>query len=254
MSNGQSTLQQIITELARFPLAFQPGSRWHYSMSIDVLAHLIEVISNQSLQSFLKHRFFDPLGMPDTAFEVPDSKKHRLATMYGHPDVASNTFSNILNAWSEGKRGQVNVEETYPANSPNFARGGHGLFSTATDYLRFAQMLLNRGKLDGVRLLSPKIVDFMHMNHVSPKLLPCEIAGIPRLGYGFGLGSRVRLNVAEAGVPGSIGEYGWAGAARTYYWVDPQEELIGVMMTQFMMAVDFLDRDFQVLAYQAMLD
>jgi CubicO group peptidase (beta-lactamase class C family) len=94
----------------------------------------------------------------------------------------------------------------------------------------------------------------MHMNHLPAKLLPFEISGIPRAGYGFGLGSRVLLNVAESGLPGSVGEYGWAGAARTHYWVDPQEEVIGVMMAQFMIGVDFLDKDFQTLAYQAMVE
>ena len=255
MGDGQSTLQQVIAELARFPLAFQPGSKWHYSMSIDVLAHLIEVISGQALQDFLQTRFFDPLGMVDTAFQVPADKRHRLAAMYGHPDIAQNKFSDILAAWMAGKNGRQEVEATYPShNAPHFARGGHGLFSTAADYMRFAQMLLNRGKLDSVRLLAPKTIDFMHMNHLPAKLLPFEISGIPRAGYGFGLGSRVLLNVAESGLPGSVGEYGWAGAARTHYWVDPQEEVIGVMMAQFMIGVDFLDKDFQTLAYQAMVE
>lgn len=136
-----------------------------------------------------------------------------------------------------------------------FARGGHGLFSTAWDYMRFAQMLLNRGELDGVRILAPKIVDLMHMNHVPLALLPYSvIPGIFAEGYGFGLGSRVLLNVAESALPGSVGEYGWAGAAKTYYWVDPKEELIGVLMTQYMLGVDVPEKDFQVLAYQALVD
>lgn len=254
LSNAERTLEAMIAELARLPLAYQPGTKWHYSLAIDVLARLIEVISGQPLQDFLNERLFAPLGMTDTGFMVPAEKRDRIMTMYGHPDVATATFSSLLEAWQSGFNERIDVETTYPADNPNFARGGHGLFSTAWDYVRFAQMLLNRGELDGARILGPKIVDFMHMNHVSPALLPFEIGGVPTSGYGFGLGSRVLLNVAESMKPGSVGEYGWSGAAKTYYWVDPQEELIGVFMTQYMMGFDLPERDFQVLAYQALVE
>jgi CubicO group peptidase (beta-lactamase class C family) len=254
LSNAERTLEAMIAELARLPLAYQPGTKWHYSLAIDVLARLIEVISGQPLQDFLNERLFAPLGMTDTGFMVPAEKRDRIMTMYGHPDVATATFSSLLEAWQSGFNERIDVETTYPADNPNFARGGHGLFSTAWDYVRFAQMLLNRGELDGARILGPKIVDFMHMNHVSPALLPFEIGGVPTSGYGFGLGSRVLLNVAESMKPGSVGEYGWSGAAKTYYWVDPQEELIGVLMTQYMMGFDLPERDFQVLAYQALVE
>jgi CubicO group peptidase (beta-lactamase class C family) len=136
----------------------------------------------------------------------------------------------------------------------SFARGGLGLFSTAGDHMRFAQMLLNRGALDGVRILSPKIVDLMHMNHVPRSLLPWSLAGVPSPGYGFGLGSRVLMDVAESAMPGSAGEFGWAGAAKTYYWVDPKEELIGILMMQYIMGFDTPEKDFPVLAYQALVD
>ena len=254
MSDAERTLEAMIGELARLPLAYQPGTKWHYSLSIDVLAHLIEVIADQPLQDFLNERLFAPLGMTDTGFSVPVEQRDRIATMYGHPDIATNTFSSLLEAWQSGFNERSDVETTYPANSDSFARGGHGLFSTAWDYMRFAQMLLNRGELDGTRILGPKIVDFMHMNHVSPALLPFEIGGIPSSGYGFGLGSRVLLNVAESMLPGSVGEFGWSGAAKTYYWVDPQEELVGVFMTQYMVGFDLPERDFHVLAYQALME
>ena len=255
LSDADRTLEAMIGELARLPLAYQPGTKWHYSMSIDVLAHLIEVIAGQPLQHFLSERLFGPLGMTDTGYSVPPEKRDRIATMYGHPDVATNTFSGIFEAWQAGFNERIDVETTYPtANTHSFARGGHGLFSTAWDYMRFAQMLLNRGELDGVRILAPKVADLMHMNHMPPALLPYEIGGIPSAGYGFGLGSRVLLNVAESSLPGSVGEFGWGGAAKTYYWVDPKEELVGVLMTQYMVAFDLPDKDFQVLAYQALLD
>ena len=255
LSDAGRSLEAMIGELARLPLAFQPGTKWHYSMAIDVLAHLIEVISGQPLADFLNERLFAPLGMTDTGFSVPPDKRDRIATMYGHPDIAVNTFSRIFEAWTAGFNERIDVDATYPmTNTHSFARGGHGLFSTAWDYMRFAQMLLNRGELDGVRILAPKIADLMHMNHTPAALLPYEIGGIPAGGYGFGLGSRVLLNVAESQLPGSVGEFGWGGAAKTYYWVDPQEQLVGVLMTQFMIAFDLPDKDFQLLAYQALVD
>lgn len=255
LSNADRTLEAMIGELARLPLAYQPGTKWHYSMSIDVIAHLIEVISGRPLQDFLQERLFAPLGMTDTGFSVPPHAHQRIATMYGHPDIATHTFSHIVEAWKTGFNERIDVETTYPAtNTHSFARGGHGLFSTAGDYMRFAHMLLNRGALDGVRILAPTTVDFIHMNHVPPALLPYEIGGIPRSGYGFGLGSRVLLSVAESALPGSVGEFGWQGAAKTYYWVDPKRELIGILMAQYMLDFDLPEKMFQVLAYQGLVD
>jgi CubicO group peptidase (beta-lactamase class C family) len=255
LSNANRSLEAMIGELARLPLAYQPGTKWHYSMGIDVIAHLIEVISGQPLQQFLHERLFAPLGMVDTGFAVPAEKHARLATMYGHPDIATNTLLTIYEAWLNGFNQRVDVTPTHPTdNAGSFARGGHGLYSTIGDYMRFAQMLLNRGQLDGVRILAPKIVDLMHMNHVPLALLPYEIGGIPSGGYGFGLGSRVLMNVAESALPGSVGEFGWGGAAKTYYWVDPQEQLVGVFMTQFMVGFDMPEKDFLLLAYQALVE
>lgn len=247
------SLESMIAELARLPLAFQPGTRWHYSVGIDVAAHLVEIISGRPLQDFLREHLFGPLGMPDTGFSVPPAERHRLAAMYGLPDIAANSFRAVVEAWRAGFNERLDVEATYPSGNPGFARGGHGLFSTAGDYLRFAQMLLNRGELDGARILAPKTCDLMHANHVPSALLPYEIGGMPSPGYGFGLGSRVLLNVAESALPGSVGEFGWAGAATTYYWVDPREELVGVLMAQSMLSFEPLRPDFRTLAYAALV-
>ena len=133
-------------------------------------------------------------------------------------------------------------------------RGGHGLFSTTGDYFRFAQMLANGGELDGARILGRKTVELMHSNHVPPKLLPLDIGGLPLPGYGFGLGSRVLMDVAQSGAPGSVGEFGWSGAAKTHYWVDPKEDLVGLFMTQSMMSFDLPELDLRALAYQAIED
>jgi CubicO group peptidase (beta-lactamase class C family) len=257
LQDAGKSLADFVAELTRLPLAYQPGSRWHYSVAIDVVAYLIELISGQSLNRFLREKLFHPLGMADTDFYVPPSKAHRLATMYGLPDVSApdTTLSTIESAWKAGFNKKVDVSESYPATDPDgFARGGHGLFSTAWDYMRFAQMLLNQGYLDGTRILGRKTVELMHTNHLPAHLLPYKIAEPPAYGYGFGLGSRVLLNVAQSRMPGSVGEFGWSGAAKTYYWVDPQEKLVGLLMSQAMMQIELPQRDFQVLAYQAVVD
>jgi CubicO group peptidase (beta-lactamase class C family) len=257
LNNGERTLAEMIHELARLPLAYQPGSKWHYSLGIDVAAYLIEVLSDQPLPHFLRERIFKPLGMADTDFCVPPEKQDRLATMYGRPDICdpSMTFSKFITAWENGFNEQIDVSVTYPTSRPDdFARGGHGLYSTTWDYIRFAQMLLNQGTLDGARILGRKVAELMHMNHLSPELLPYELAGEPTPGYGFGLGSRVLMNVAASQLPGSVGEFGWSGAANTYYWVDPIEKIIGVMMSQNMIGFGAPEQDFQILTYQALVD
>ncbi len=256
LNNSDRTLEELVHELTRLPLAFQPGSRWHYSLGIDVAARLIEIISGQALNQFLKDNIFVPLGMVDTGFSVPHEEQHRIATMYGLPDLCATdmNMSKLVKAWSNGFNERIDVSETYPAlNSAGFARGGHGLFSTTWDYMRFAQMLLNQGELAGVRILARKTVQLMHMNYLPAGLLPYVIAEPPDYGYGFGLGSRVLMNVAESEKPGSAGEFGWGGAAKTYYWVDPQEEIVGILMSQSMMQFEKPEGDFQVLTYQALI-
>ena len=256
LNNAERTLEELVHELSLLPLAFQPDSNWHYSLGIDVAARLIEIISGQALEQFLKENIFDPLGMVDTGFSVDPEEQHRIAVMYGLHDLCSPkmTMSKLFDAWSRGFNERIDVSATYPASkSVAFARGGHGLFSTSWDYLRFSQMLLNQGELAGVRILARKTVNLMHTNYLKDDLLPYVITDPPAYGYGFGLGSRVLLNVAESEKPGSVGEFGWAGAAKTYYWVDPQEEIIGILMSQSMMQFEKPEADFQVLTYQALI-
>lgn len=256
-NDARRSLEEMVHELARLPLAFHPGTRWHYSVSIDVAAHLAEVLSGRPLGDLLTERIFAPLGMGDTGFAVPAGREKRLATMYGSPDLfgQDTSLALIQEAVAGGFNESVDVSQTHPAHAgERFARGGHGLFSTAADYVRFAQMLLNQGELGGCRILSRKTCELMHTNHLPARLLPYEIEGMPSFGYGFGLGSRVLLDVAESQLVGSDGEFGWAGAANTYYWVDPQEEMLGVLMTQYMISPHTPQRDFQLLAYQAIAD
>jgi CubicO group peptidase (beta-lactamase class C family) len=253
----QSSLEAAIEDLARFPLAFQPGSRWRYSVGIDVAARVIELISGRPLGEFLRERLFEPLGMTDTGFGVPSAKWDRVAAMYGRPDVISPgpTMGSEFAAWMNGVNDRLDVSRSYPVDSPDvFVRGGHGLFSTIGDYFRFAQMLANGGHLDGERIIGRKTLELTHANYVPAALLPLEIGGLPMPGYGFGLGSRVLLDVAQSSAPGSVGEFGWSGAAKTHYWVDPKEEVVGLFMTQSMMSFDLPEFDLRALAYQAIDD
>ena len=257
MHDAARPLDAVIDELATLPLAFQPGTRWHYSVGIDVAARLIEVLSGQALGDFLQERLFGPLAMADTGFGVPDDQIGRVSAMYGLPDLVGENYSavQLVEAALSGFNERIDVSATYPTSTPDvFQRGGLGLFSTAADYMRFAQMLANGGTLDGTRVVGRKTLELMHSNHMPAELLPYELLGLPVPGMGFGLGSRVMLDVAQTAGSGSVGEFGWAGAAKTYYWVDPAEELVGVFMSQYMTGVLGPDRDFRSLVYQAIDD
>ena len=205
----------------------------------------------------LGERLFEPLGMVDTAFEVPAAKRSRLAAMYGRPDILlpGTTNPRDFQLWSDGWNERLDVSATYPVDAPGtFQRGGVGLFGTTPDYFRFAQMLANGGELDGTRVIGRKTLALMHSNHVPSALMPLEIGGLPLPGYGFGLGSRVAIDVALTGAPGSAGEFGWSGAAKTHYWVDPDEQMVGLFMTQSMQSFDLPELDLRALAYQAIDD
>lgn len=240
--NRDITLEDMIQKLAAIPLIYQPGRAWRYSVATDVLGYLVEVFSGQSLDRFLAENIFHPLGMTDTAFYVPEEKLPRFATNYGPAE--------------SGGLEVIDPPATSPyAKPPCRFSGGGGLVSTATDYLRFCQMLLNQGELNGTRLLGRKTIALMTANHLPDDLMPIQIGPNFLHGYGFGLGFRVLLDVAQAGILGSVGEYGWGGAANTYFWIDPQEDLIGILMTQFMPSGHHpVSPDFRVLAYQALVD
>jgi CubicO group peptidase (beta-lactamase class C family) len=208
---NQTNADQAAT-LAQLPLMHQPGARWEYSRSTDVLGRLVEVLSGVSLGEFLETRILKPLGMTDTAFFVPAPHHGRLAEAFAC-DPETDTPVQL-----------IEVKE-----KPRFESGGGGMVSTALDYARFLQMLLNGGRLDGVRLLSRKTVEYMTADHLGP------ITGAPDLlipGYGFGLGFAVRLQAGIAQVPGSIGQYFWGGLAGTTFWVDPKEDLFALMLIQ----------------------
>ena len=227
-------LANMAQELGNIPLLHSPGNAWHYGMSTDVLGYLVEVVSGMPFEEFLKTRILNPLGMNDTAFSVPEEKADRYATLY-----------------EPAENGGIQVIENAPVSSGPlsfFHSGGAGLQSTAPDYLRFCQMLLNDGELDGVRLLGRKTVELIRMDHISDDWQPLE-----RTGCGFGLGFAVVTDVAETHSLGSEGTYNWGGLASTTFWIDPVEDLVAVLMTQLIGDSPF-HAQFRVLTYQAIVD
>lgn len=257
MNDASRSLEECVDTIASLPLAWQPGSRWHYSVGIDVAGRLVEVLSGQPLGVFLRERFFEPLGMVDTGFGVAEGSLDRLAAMYGLPDLIGpgHHGGKLIEAAFAGVNERIDVSETNPTDRPDeFARGGYGLFSTVGDYHRFAQMLADGGRAGGEQIVGRKTLELMHTNHLPASLMPWSLLAIENPGMGFGLGSRVLLDVGEFKGSGSVGEYGWAGAAKTYYWVDPAEELVGVFMAQYMTGIELPDRDFRSLVYAAIAD
>lgn len=219
--DNNQTLAEFVTKLSKLPLAHQPGTVWEYGMSTDVLARIVEQVSGKPFDRFVEDRITTPLGMHDTAFYLNAAQASRLA----EPQVDPVT----------GKRPVVNSAENLTREKQKWFSGGGGLLSTASDYARFCQMLLNGGELNGVRLLSPKTLTIMTSDQLPP--------GIPRSGYedmaptlalgqSFGLGFAVRIDQGRSPLSGSAGDYFWAGALGTYFWVDPHEKLFAVMMLQ----------------------
>ena len=220
-----STLVDMARKLGNIPLVHQPGEKWTYSVSTDVLGYLVEVVSGMRFEEFLQTRLFEPLGMVDTAFSVPPEKRDRLAALY-RP-----TKENGL---ERTKRAAIAIDEfTF------FPSGGGGLVSTAADYMRFSQMLLNGGELDGVRILGKKTVELMRYPHHNNR---------------FGLGFAVVTDRNSPNILESIGNFSWGGAAATTFWIDPQEELVGLLMTQLLNNRYPFQRQFKVLTYQALTE
>ena len=253
---GNFTLEQFIDGLLELPLAFQPGDRLRYSLAHDALGRLIEVISADALDIFLQRELFEPLGMVDTAFYVPESKWDCFASMYGTFDITGpqNSLSVMYNQ-VEANTGLIEAPHDFPFRKPHQGlRGGTGLTSTALDYWRFCQMLIDDGLANGERLVSRKSIELMRSNHLPPELLPYEVGGVYSPGYGFGLGMRVMMDVGASGTLGTVGEYGWGGAASTYFLIDPLESLVAIYMTQFQPSGYYTTAaDFRVAVYQALI-
>lgn len=220
-----STLSDMVKKLSEIPLVHEPGEKWTYGVSTDVLGYLVEVVSGMPFEDFLQSRLFGPLGMEDTGFSVPSEKVDRFAALY-RPNK-----ENGLDRVGEAPLAKDDVSF--------FPSGGGGLVSTAGDYMRFAQMLLNGGELDGVRILGKKTVELMRYPHHD---------------NWFGLGFSVVTRKDPPNTLDSVGNYGWSGAAATTFWVDPEEDLIALLMTQLMNNRYPIHQKFRVLTYQALTD
>ncbi len=247
-----ASLEEFTAKVAALPLVFEPGSRWHYSVAYDVLGRILEIVAEQPFDEFLQSRILGPLKMVDTAFHVPDAKLDRFTTLYQRD--------------GDGMRPVETATESGYRNRELAPFGGHGLVTTAADYLRFAQMLLNGGELEGVRFLGRKTVELMMMDHLGPDFERPRLndawlgrtenrSGDMHLGLGYAFGGYVITDVAENDVPGSVGTYAWGGNGSTYFFIDPHEELIGLFLTQLMPSDSYPMRaQFRGLVYQAIMD
>ena len=240
------TLAEACERWASIPLLFEPGTSWNYSVATDVVGRVVEVISGQPLDEFFRDRILRPLRMHETGFSIPPSDARRLARLYA---VSPETRQLVTTSASDWDRTEL----------PSFLSGGSGLIGSASDYVRFTTMLLQRGELDGVRLLSPHTVDLMRVNHlpggaqVGPPF--GRGLGMPGdAGRGFGLGFGVVVDPVAAKSLAAAGEYSWSGAAGTTFWVDPLNEISVVFCTQVLFARDELGYTLRRLVNQALID
>jgi CubicO group peptidase (beta-lactamase class C family) len=216
----KQTNAEMVGKLGTLPLAYQPGTTWQYGVSTDVLGRVVEVASGMELDRFIAERICEPLGLSNTGFGPIDE------ACAAHPQIDR----------ASGKRPPMRNASV----RPRWVSGGSGLLSTAGDYARFAQMLLNGGELDGTRLLSPTTIRLMTSDHLtadirrspSTAVLFGALAPMEELGIGFGLGFAVRTHAGRNPLPGSVGDFSWSGVTGTYFWIDPQQQLIAILMTQ----------------------
>ena len=233
------TVGDMLKRLATLPLNFQPGEHWEYGRATDIVGRLVEVMSGQTLDEFFKTRIFEPLDMTDTHFYLPESKVARFTALY-RPDANGKIVQSEA----------PTADSRYVAEPHTYFSGAGGLVSTARDYFRFQQMMLNGGELDGTRLLSRKTVEMMTANHTGDKGI--WLAGP---GYGFGLGYAIVTDLGPAATPRSEGSYYWSGAFGTIFWVDPKEELIGIVLQQLRPYTHLNVRpDMASMTYQAIID
>ena len=240
-------IRDTVARMGPLPAVSHPGERWVYGYNTDILGALVEVVSGRPLDAFLAAELLEPLGMSDTHFYLPEEKRNRLTVVYSSvPDGGIERAPDPGYMDDGGIFGTIGQGQYVDGPRTSFS-GGAGLLSTARDYATFLQMMLNGGELNGVRILSPNTVKLMTVNHLG------EVPFRP--GQGFGLGFSVVTDLGARGVPGSVGEFGWAGAYHSTYWVDPEEEMVVVYLTQLIPAINIDDQNkFRALLYQAIVE
>ena len=230
MENGYRDLGDIISILSELPLVFNPGSHWRYSVATDVLAYLLETVTQKTITELLRKYILSPLEMTDTNFTIEPENQHRIMQVYG---VRSLSELPVLKRLPHDLSKPANLGRSHPLDYPEFRRGGYGLFSTISDYMKFANMLRDGKTIDGQVILSEGMWNLMHTTRVSFPNNTFRINDEPFCGYGWNLIGRVMENVGEAQYTTSLGEFGWSGAAATYFWVDPIRDVTGCLMTQY---------------------
>lgn len=241
-----NNLEEMVEKLCDIPLLFSPGSRWSYSVATDVCGYLVQKISDTPFDEFLAEQIFEPLGMEDTGFVVPEDKVHRLA-------------ANYERTADDGMR-LIDSPESSVYLGKRLLSGGGGLVSTVQDYNRFAQMLCGKGEYDGTRILGRKTIELMTSNHMPnngdlASMGQSVFSETPYDGIGFGLGFSVMLDPPTAQILGTPGEFAWGGAASTYFFVDPVEDLVVILLTQLMPSSSYpIRRELRVLAYQSIIE
>ena len=251
-SSSSSILEEEIQMLAKSPLLYQPSTQWHYSVSMDILARILEIVENSTLQNILKNKIFLPLGMYDTDFSISEHKDSRVMQTYEFDILHHKLREHILDPQKIGNYG-------YPLHNNNYARGGHGLFSTLHDYSLFADMLHSGKTKDGKLIIAKETINFMTSNFLTPSFLPIEIASVGTIkdenytndleAYGWGLGFRTLLDPVKNNNLGTKGEFGWAGAASTYFLVDTHKKISAILMTQTLNGDPNLIKDFYKFIY-----
>ena len=230
MENGYRDLGDIISILSELPIVFNPGSHWRYSVATDVLAYLLETVTQKTITELLRKYILNPLEMTDTNFTIEPENQHRIMQVYG---VRSLSELPALKRLPHDLSKPANLGRSHPLDYPEFRRGGYGLFSTISDYMKFANMLRDGKTIDGQVILSAGMWNLMHKARVSFPNNTFRINDEPFCGYGWNLIGRVMENIGEAQYTTSLGEFGWSGAAATYFWVDPIRDVTGCLMTQY---------------------
>ena len=251
MANAKTSLSEFAAEIASYPLAFQPGTQWRYSHSIDLLAAILEIATGHDLASILNELVFEPLEMADTGFNVPRGESSRIMPVYGVPNL-----DNLIPLEPKPPSfRELDMSKSHPSEPERAQpRGGHGLFSTIPDFVNFSRCLFDGTAPSGERLVSKAMLEFMLANRIPPAQLPLRIGVLEFPGYGWNLLGRIMLNPGRSYNLTAPGEIGWAGAASTYFWVDRKRRLLGVSMTQYLGSAFPLGGDLMAAAYSSIVD
>ena len=244
LNDPNISLEQMVDKIATIPLAFQPGESWRYSVATDVIGRVLEVVEDKNLSEILNEQILAPLNMKETSFSISEANAKKLMPMHG------NTDANKLISFQQAPLKIVDAEQNHPSHGDLVnLRGGTGLFSTIDDYQLFCNFLLNGKDKNGSPLISKTMHDFMLTNRISDHMLPLRLGPIALSGYGWNLIGRVMTNKGLAMSLTENGEFGWSGAASTYFWIDRENQLTGIIMTQYIGAYITIADDFRATSY-----